>query len=77
MRMTSRCGRTINVTRLAPQDLPASMGRVVLDTARAPHDSRAPWPSLTAEEARRLAGLLLFQAPPWSPPLTGRPDAST
>ncbi|MEU5681292.1 OsmC family protein [Streptomyces rochei] len=62
MKMTSRCGRTINVTRLALQDLPASMGRVVLDTARAPHDSRAPWLSLTAEEARRLAGLLLFQA---------------
>ncbi|MFF4091745.1 hypothetical protein ACFYY9_33320 [Streptomyces nigra] len=31
------------------------MGRVVLDTARAPHDGRAPWLSLTAEEARRLA----------------------
>ncbi|MFA3872601.1 OsmC family protein [Streptomyces sp. MMCC 100] len=62
MKMTSRCGRTLNVTRLAPHDLPASMGRVVLDTPRAPHDSRAPWLSLTAEEARRLAGLLLFQA---------------
>lgn len=62
MKMTSRCGRTLNVTRLAPQDLPASMGRVVLDASRAPHDSRAPWLSLTADEARRLAGLLLFQA---------------
>ncbi len=42
MKMTGRCGRTINVTRLAPQDLPASMGRVVLDTARAPHDKAGP-----------------------------------
>ncbi|MGV9911082.1 OsmC family protein [Streptomyces tendae] len=62
MNMTSRCGRTLTVTRLAPPDLPAPMGRVVLDTAPAPHDSRVPWLSLTAEEARRLAGLLLFQA---------------
>lgn len=62
MKMTSRCGRTIDVTRLAPQDLPAPMGRVVLDTASAPHDGRAPWLSLTAEEARRLAALLVFQA---------------
>ncbi|MEU9596482.1 hypothetical protein AB0E06_06610 [Streptomyces sp. NPDC048109] len=77
MKMTSRCGRTLNVTRLAPPGLPAPMGRVVLDTAPAPHDSRVPWLSLTAEEARRLAGLLLFQAAAVDPPPTGRPDAST
>ncbi|MEU2912748.1 OsmC family protein [Streptomyces massasporeus] len=38
------------------------MGRVVLDTSFAPHDEGELWASLTAEEARRLAGLLLFQA---------------
>ncbi|MGA5710435.1 OsmC family protein [Streptomyces cellulosae] len=62
MKMTTRCGHTIYVTRLAPHDLPASMGRVVLDTLRALHGSGTSWLSLTAEEARRLAGLLLFQA---------------
>lgn len=62
MKMTTRCGRTINVTRLAPHDLPTSMGRVVLDTPRALHDGEASWLSLTAGEARRLAGLLPLQA---------------
>ncbi|WP_030230963.1 MULTISPECIES: OsmC family protein [unclassified Streptomyces] len=62
MKMKTRCGRTINVTRFAPQDLPAPMRRVVLDTSFAPHDEGELWASLTAEEARRLAGLLLFQA---------------
>ncbi|MEU4659132.1 OsmC family protein [Streptomyces sp. NPDC023723] len=62
MKMTTRSGRTLNVTRLASHDLPAATGRVVLDTSRALHDGRAPWLSLTAEEARRLAALLIFQA---------------
>ncbi|MFF4469730.1 OsmC family protein [Streptomyces sp. NPDC001599] len=38
------------------------MGRVVLDTSFASYDEDELWTSLTAEEARRLAGLLLFQA---------------
>ncbi|MFI8091021.1 OsmC family protein [Streptomyces sp. NPDC086080] len=38
------------------------MGRVVPDTSFAPHDAGEPWASLTAEEARHLAGLLLFRA---------------
>ncbi|MBV7694525.1 OsmC family peroxiredoxin [Streptomyces sp. TRM70350] len=38
------------------------MGRVVLDTSCAPHDEGELWASLTAEEARRLAGPLLCQA---------------
>ncbi|GAA2539920.1 OsmC family protein [Streptomyces levis] len=62
MKMTTRCGRTLNVTRFAPRGLPAPMGRVVLDTAFASHDEGELWASLTPEEARRLAGLLLFQA---------------
>lgn len=69
MKMTTCCGRTLNVARLASHDLPTSMGRVVLDTPRALHDGGTPWLSLTAEEARRLAGLLLFQAAAVEPAL--------
>ncbi|WP_437065145.1 OsmC family protein [Streptomyces sp. enrichment culture] len=35
---------------------------MVVDTSCAPHDEGELWASLTAEEARRLAGLLLLQA---------------
>ncbi|MFG2546351.1 OsmC family protein [Streptomyces sp. NPDC048594] len=62
MKLHTRCGRTINVTRFAPEELPARMGRVVLDTSFSAHDEDELWASLTAEEARRLAGLLLYQA---------------
>ncbi|MET8247660.1 OsmC family protein [Streptomyces sp. NPDC005202] len=62
MNIETRCGRTIHVTRFAPHGLPASMGRVVLDTSCTPQDKGELWASLTPEEARRLAGLLLFQA---------------
>ncbi|MGC9407868.1 OsmC family protein [Streptomyces sp. DZ1-3] len=62
MKLHTRCGRTINVTRFAPEELPARMGRVVLDTSFSTHDEDELWASLTAEEARRLAGLLLYQA---------------
>ncbi|MFG3158979.1 OsmC family protein [Streptomyces sp. NPDC048232] len=62
MKLHTRCGRTINVTRFAPEKLPARMGRVVLDTSFSAHDEDELWASLTAEEARRLAGLLLCQA---------------
>lgn len=58
----TRCGRAIRVARFAPPELPAGMGRVVLDTLRAPYDDREVWASLTPEEARRLAGLLLSEA---------------
>ncbi|MDK1342922.1 OsmC family protein [Streptomyces sp. 378] len=73
MKMRTRCGRDINVTRFAPQGLPTSMGRVVLDTAFTPHDEGELWASLTAEEARRLAGLLLFQAAAVDPQPAARP----
>ncbi|MGW3989194.1 OsmC family protein [Streptomyces sp. NPDC004830] len=73
MNLRTRCGRTINVTRFAPHGLPASMGRVVLDTSFAAHDEGELWASLTAEEARRLAGLLLFQAEAVDPRPVGRP----
>ncbi|WCN04076.1 OsmC family protein [Streptomyces sp. M92] len=62
MKLQTRCGRTINVTRFAPQGLPAQLGRVVLDTSFSSHDADELWASLTATEARRLAGLLLYQA---------------
>ncbi|GAA2895655.1 hypothetical protein [Streptomyces mexicanus] len=32
MKIETRCGRSIEVTRFAPQGLPASMGRGVLET---------------------------------------------
>lgn len=62
MKIRTHCGRTIDVTRFAPPGLPAHMGRVVMDTSFVPHDEGELWASLTAEEARHLAGLLLFQA---------------
>ncbi|MFE2276371.1 OsmC family protein [Streptomyces sp. NPDC059454] len=52
------------------------MGRVVMDTSFAPHDEGELWASLTAEEARRLAGLLLFQAAAVDPAPAGRPGAA-
>ena len=73
MNMETRCGRTINVTCFTPHGLPASMGRVVLDTSCAPPDEGELWASLTAEEARRLAGLLLVQAAAVDPGPGGRP----
>ncbi|MFJ9720728.1 OsmC family protein [Streptomyces sp. NPDC101213] len=77
MKMQTRCGRTLNVTRFAPRGLPALMGRVVLDTSFESHDEGGElWASLTAEEARRLAGLLLFQAAAVDPETGGRPGAA-
>ncbi|WP_329469705.1 OsmC family protein [Streptomyces sp. NBC_01723] len=72
MKLHTRCGRTINVTRFAPEGLPGRMGRVVLDTSFSTHDEDELWASLTAEEARRLAGLLLYQAAAVDP--EPRPD---
>ncbi|MFF7311703.1 OsmC family protein [Streptomyces sp. NPDC008137] len=74
--MRTRCGRTINVTRFAPPGLPTPMGRVVLDASFAPHDEGELWASLTAEEARRLAGLLLFHAAAVDPEPEGPPGAA-
>ncbi|GGZ86675.1 MULTISPECIES: OsmC family protein [Streptomyces] len=48
------------------------MGRVVLDTSFSSHDAEELWASLTTEEARRLAGLLLYQAAAVDP---GAPEA--
>lgn len=73
MKLQTRCGRTINVTRFAPQGLPVRMGRVVLDTSFSSHDADELWASLTAEEARRLAGLLLYQAAAVDPQPPGTP----
>ncbi|MEU0397661.1 OsmC family protein [Streptomyces sp. NPDC006208] len=66
------CGRTISVSRFVSEGLPAEMGRVVLDTVREPYDRSEVWASLTPEEARRIAGLLLFQAEAVDRPPAGR-----
>lgn len=73
MKMETRCGRTIDVTHFTPRGLPIPMGRVVVDTSCAPHDEGGSWASLTAEEARRLAGLPLVQAAAVDPEPEGRP----
>ncbi|MFG3213280.1 OsmC family protein [Streptomyces tendae] len=75
MKLHTRCGRTINVTRFTPRGLPARMGRVVLDTSFASYDEDELWTSLTAEEARRLPGLLLFQAVAVEPEPSAAPGA--
>lgn len=62
MKIETRCGRTIEVTRFAPQGLPASMRRVVLETPCTARDKGGLWVSMTPEEARGLAALLLSRA---------------
>ncbi|MGV9994552.1 OsmC family protein [Streptomyces sp. NPDC003374] len=62
MNIETRCGRSINVTRFAPHGLPASMRRVVLEASCTPRDKGELWASMTPEEARSLAALLLYQA---------------
>ncbi len=76
MKVETRCGRTIGVTRFAPSGLPASVGRVVVDTSCAPYDEGEMWASLTAEEARSLAGLLLYQAAAVEREPAGSPGAA-
>jgi uncharacterized OsmC-like protein len=76
MNMKTHCGRTIGVTRLAPPGLPPRTARVVLSApfvARDDERDDEPWLSLTSEEARRLAGLLLFQAAAVDPEPGGVP----
>ncbi|MFD3733707.1 hypothetical protein [Streptomyces sp. NPDC058632] len=51
-------------------------GRIVPDTSCTPHDEGEPWVSPTAEEALRLAGLLLFQAAAVEPEPVGRPGVA-
>ncbi|WP_240134638.1 OsmC family protein [Streptomyces sp. MUM 178J] len=72
-RVHTRCGRTISVSRFGHEPLPPGMGRVVLDTAWEPYDHGEVWASLTPEEARRIAGLLLFHAAAVEPPAPGPP----
>jgi uncharacterized OsmC-like protein len=75
-RIPTRCGRTITVSRFTPDDLPPNMARVVLDTVCEPYDHGEVWASLTPEEARRIAGLLLFQAAAVEPRSPGRPGCA-
>ncbi|MFD0274225.1 OsmC family protein [Kitasatospora sp. NPDC127111] len=60
--LRTRCGRTITVSRFAEGVMPPDLGRVVLDMAREPYDQDLVWASLTPDEARALAGLLIQQA---------------
>ncbi|MEU6417506.1 OsmC family protein [Streptomyces spiralis] len=73
MHIETRCGRTIEVTHFAPQGLPVSMRRVVLETTCRAQDKGGLWASMTPEEARGLAALLLFQAAAVDPAPSGRP----
>ncbi|MEU8511093.1 OsmC family protein [Kitasatospora sp. NPDC048722] len=59
--MRTACGRTIAVSRFAPEVLPGT-GRVILDTPCEPYDTDEVWASLTPAEARQLAGMLMRQA---------------
>ncbi|MQS17156.1 OsmC family protein [Streptomyces kaniharaensis] len=70
--MHTACGRTIAVSRFAPEVLP-DVGRVVLDTACEPYDTDEVWASLTPAEARQLAGMLLRQAAAVENPHSLRP----
>ncbi|MEU3173054.1 MULTISPECIES: OsmC family protein [unclassified Streptomyces] len=76
MKMETRCGRTVDVTRSASRGLPTPVGRVVVNTSCAPHDEGEPGVSLTAGEARDLAGLLLSQAAAVDPEPVGRPGVA-
>ncbi|MFD3822837.1 hypothetical protein [Streptomyces sp. NPDC058625] len=76
MKRGTRCGRTISVTRFAPRGLQTSMGASSRTLPAPPHDEGEPWVSPTAEEALRLAGLLLFQAAAVEPEPVGRPGVA-
>jgi uncharacterized OsmC-like protein len=73
MKIETRCGRSIEVTRFTPLGLPPSMGRVVLETSCTAQDKGELWTSMTPEQARSLAALLLFQAAAVDPAPSDRP----
>jgi putative redox protein len=56
------CGRELVVGRLRLTGLPHPTLRVTLDVGCQPYDRGVVWASLTAAEARQLAGQLLAQA---------------
>ncbi|MFJ9846662.1 OsmC family protein [Kitasatospora sp. NPDC101155] len=70
--MRTASGRTLAVSRYAPAVLPDT-GRIVLDAAREPYEADQVWLSLTAAEARQLAGMLLRQAASLERPQALRP----
>nr|WP_188309015.1 OsmC family protein [Streptomyces sp. CBMA123] len=70
--MHTAAGRTVAVSRYTPEVLPDS-GRIVLDTPLEPYDVHQVWISLTAAEARQLAGMLLRQATLLERPQTPQP----
>ncbi|MET8629166.1 OsmC family protein [Kitasatospora sp. NPDC004669] len=70
--MHTAAGRTLAVSRYAPEVLPDS-GRIVLDTALEPYDANQVWISLAPAEARLLAGMLLRQAAALERPQAPRP----
>ncbi|MFF3905913.1 OsmC family protein [Streptomyces sp. NPDC001848] len=69
----TRRGRTVTVSGFTPQGMPANMGRVVLGITCEPRDRGETLASLTPEEARRVAGLLLHQAAVFAPRVPGPP----
>ncbi|MER5479682.1 OsmC family protein [Streptomyces sp. NPDC002734] len=74
MRMRTRGGRSVDVTRTAPDGLPAGKGGVVLDVFPGPRAGGRQAVSLTPDEARRLAELMVSQAAAAdSGDTTGRP----
>ncbi|MFH8384662.1 hypothetical protein ACH4E7_27600 [Kitasatospora sp. NPDC018058] len=70
--MPTASGRTLAVSRYAPEVLPDA-GRIVLDTALEPYDANQVWISLTPAEARLLAGMPLRQAAVLERPQAPRP----
>jgi hypothetical protein len=56
------CGRELVVGRLRLDGLAQPVRRVTLDIGCQPYDHDQVWASLTAAEARQLAGMLLTQA---------------
>jgi hypothetical protein len=56
------CGRELVVSRLRLDGLPHPVRRVVLGIGCQPYDQDEVWVSMTAAEARQLAGQLMVQA---------------
>lgn len=69
----TRRGRTVTVSGFTPEGMPPNMARVVLGITCEPRDRGETLASLTPEEARRVAGLLLHQAASFAPRVPGPP----
>jgi uncharacterized OsmC-like protein len=63
----------VTVSGTTPEGLPPNLARVVLGITGRPDDHGGIHASLTSEEARRVAGLLLHQAAAIAPRVVGPP----